>query len=111
MLTDHELRFIAYWEKVREPKSRFSAKLAGGLPMAMLFGLPILLFMVVVRIFFKDWYAKISHFGIGPFIAAIVAVMIAIVFYAWFRMHFKWEMNEQFYKELKTKQKKQATGV
>jgi hypothetical protein len=31
---------------------------------------------------------------------------LVIVFYAYFRMQYKWEMNEQLYKELKCKENK-----
>jgi hypothetical protein len=34
-------------------------------------------------------------------------VLIAVVFFAYFRMHFLWEQNEQLYLELLHKQKKQ----
>lgn len=108
MVTNEEQKFIEHWEKVRDEQNTLSYKILSGLPMAMLFALPILLFLVAVRFFFKDWYAKISHIGTGPFIAAIIAIMVVVVFYSWFRMHFKWEMNEQFYQELKSKQKKQS---
>jgi hypothetical protein len=72
--------------------------------MAFLFGLPILLLIVVVYLFFPEWYMKISKTTSGTFDVVIIAVFVAILFFSFVRMHFKWEMNEQAYQELKYKQ-------
>jgi uncharacterized BrkB/YihY/UPF0761 family membrane protein len=106
MLTEKEEQFIRYWEADRELRSTFMHKLLTGLPMAAMFALPILLFIMLVYIFLPDWYAKISGTQTGSFVMAVVAVLICIIFFAYFRMHFKWEMNEQLYQELKQKQQK-----
>lgn len=106
MLTEKELSFIQYWETYRSAHSSFTSKLLRGLPMAIMFGLPILLFILSVYLYFPEWYYKISNTTSGSFIAIILAVLIGIIFFSYFRMHFKWEMNEQLYKELLYKQKK-----
>ncbi|MEJ7625996.1 MAG: hypothetical protein WKF35_03950 [Ferruginibacter sp.] len=103
MLSEKENNFILYWEGVRMRESSFTRKLYGGLPMAIVFGLPIILFILVVYLFFPDWYMKISNTKSGSFIVIIIAVLIAIFFFSYFRMHFKWEMNEQLYLELKSR--------
>jgi hypothetical protein len=38
--------------------------------------------------------------------AIIIGFILSILFFAYFKMHFKWEMDEQLYNELKAKQKK-----
>ena len=106
MLTDDETRFIQFWDKNKELHSSFSSKLLRGLPMACMFGLPILLLIACVYLFLPEWYTKISKTSPQTFLVVTIAVFIAIVFYAFTRMHFKWEMNEQLYKELKYKEKK-----
>lgn len=106
MLTEQEKQFIIRWEQVREKESTIQAKLINGLPMAMLFGLPILLIIAVVYFFSPDWYTKISNRLSGSLVTIVIAVFICILFYAYFRMHYKWEMNEQLYHELKSKAKK-----
>ncbi|MEO5945160.1 MAG: hypothetical protein ABIP30_09785 [Ferruginibacter sp.] len=111
MLSDKELEFLQYWEQNRIPQSTFSSKLSRGLPMATIFGLPILFSVMVVYFFFPDWYTKISDTSSGTFIMVVIAVMIAILFFSYFRMHFKWEMNEQAYLELKYKQKKELSNT
>lgn len=107
MITEKEKEFVEYWERVRIVRSTMGNKIASGLPLAAMFGLPIILSLIVVRLFFPDWYTKIANTTSGMFMAVIIAVIIAILFYGYFRMHFKWEMNEQLYKELKIKQQKQ----
>ena len=106
MITEKERQFIAYWEREREWRSKFSNKLMSGLPMAMLFGIPIILSIVVVYFYFPEWYTKISKTSPGMFVTVVIAVFIAILFFAFFRMHYKWEMNEQLYNELKNKENK-----
>jgi glucan phosphoethanolaminetransferase (alkaline phosphatase superfamily) len=107
MITEKEKNFIEYWERVRMGRSSFINKFLSGLPVATMFGLPIVLLIVIIRIFFPEWYTKISNTTSGMFIVVVIAVVIAVIFYGYFRMHFKWEMNEQLYKELKFKQKKE----
>jgi uncharacterized BrkB/YihY/UPF0761 family membrane protein len=106
MLTEKELAFIQYWETYRLAHSSFGSKFLRGLPMATMFGLPIILFILTVYLYFPDWYTKISGSLTGSFITIVIAVLITILFFSYFRMHFKWEMNEQLYKELKYQQKK-----
>ncbi|MEP6675163.1 MAG: hypothetical protein ABJA78_08405 [Ferruginibacter sp.] len=138
MLTARDNDFIRYWEAQRETRSGFSNKLLSGLPMAMLFGLPVLVLIFLVQFFMPQWFNKASQvtqhtqdgqrlitkefienpdlynkstqFSIGLFITIVIAVLLCIIFYAYFRMHYKWEMNEQLYKELKQKQKKSAAA-
>ena len=107
MLSEKELAFVSYWESNRAALSSFKSKILKGMPMALLFGLPIILFILMVYIWFPVWYTKISATTSGSFITVVIAVCIAIIFFSYFRMHFKWEMNEQLYRELKYKQKKE----
>ena|SRR6218665_2986322 len=107
MLTERELQFIKYWQAERETQGRFATKLRNGLPMATIFALPIILFILAVYLWFPDWYMKVSGTTSGSFFVIVIAVFLCILFFAYFRMHFKWEMNEQLYKELKQKQRMQ----
>lgn len=104
MISEKEIAFLRYWERNRDIENTFVSKLTRGLPMALLFGLPIILLVMVVRIFFPDWYMKISGTSPGMFTTAVIAMFGIVVFYSYFRMQYKWEMNEQLYKELKAKE-------
>ena len=106
MLSEKEHEFLEYWEQNREAQGEFMSKLLRGLPMAILFGLPILLSVLAVYLFSPEWYTKISKTSPGTFITVIIAMCLVILFYAFFRMQYKWEMNEQLYSELKSKENK-----
>jgi glucan phosphoethanolaminetransferase (alkaline phosphatase superfamily) len=104
MISEKDLAFLRYWELNREHENNFLSKLSRGLPMALLFGLPIILLVVVVRIFLPDWYMKVSANSPGAFLTAVIAMVMVVLFYEYFRMQHKWEMNEQLYQEIKAKQ-------
>ena len=59
MISEKEIVFLRYWERNREIENTFVSKLTRGLPMAVLFALPIILLVVVVKLFIPDWYMKI----------------------------------------------------
>ncbi len=103
MLSAKEQEFVTYWEKEREKQSKMSAKLLSGLPMAFLFCLPVLLLVAATYFYLPEWYYRISNSISGSFVTIIIALFICIIFYAYFRMHYKWETNEQVYRELKSK--------
>ena len=104
MLSEKEKDFIIYWEKEKDSRNTFSAKLMQGLPMAALFCVPILLFIAAVYLFFPEWYTRVSSRLPGSITTIVIAVIICILFFSYFRMQFKWESNEQLYRELKQKQ-------
>ena len=106
MISEKEIVFLRYWERNREIENTFVSKLTRGLPMAVLFALPIILLVVVVKLFIPDWYMKISGTSPGTFVTAVIAMIGVVLFYAYFRMQYKWEMNEQLYQELKAKENK-----
>jgi membrane protease YdiL (CAAX protease family) len=123
MLTEKEKQFLVRWPTVRVRESSFKHKLLAGLPMALMFALPILIFFAVVKIFFPSWFTTASHkqaeivtpelterfmkLSAGDIMAAFVAVLIVVLFFSYFRMQYKWEMNEQLYQELKNAEKKE----
>jgi hypothetical protein len=110
MLSAREEAFLTFWEKERITQNSFWSKLSRGFPMAMIFGLPIIFSVVVVYLYFPEWYTKISKTTSGSFITVVIAVLIAVLFFSYFRMHFKWEMNEQLYHELIHKKQKSASN-
>lgn len=111
MLSEKDKEFIIYWEKVRDIRKTFSAKLTSGLPVAALFSVPILLFITVIYLFFPEWYTKVSARMPGSVTTIVIAVIICMFFFSYFRMQFKWEANEQHYLELKSKINKTDLNV
>lgn len=104
MLSEKEIQFLQYWESVRETESMFMRKLIAGLPMAALFGLPIVLSIAVIYFLSPDWFTKISQMAAGSATPILLAVFLFIVSFGYMRKHFKWEMNEQLYQELRKRQ-------
>jgi hypothetical protein len=104
MLSEKDKAFMRYWEKSREAESTPVSKIVRGLPMAFMFSFPIVLSIVAVRLFLPEWYTKVSKTSSGMFITITMAVFILSVFFAFFRMHYKWEINEQLYQEYRAKE-------
>ena len=88
MYLQKEIDFMNHWEIVREKESRFMSKLVRGLPVALIFGLPIILSLIAVYILSPEWYTKISNAASGVLGTLIIAVIITILFFSYFRMHF-----------------------
>ena len=101
MLTKDEKEFIDYWEKNRDKQKTLSSQIATGLPIGLIFALPILIVVI-----FHDWYKNMIFISSSQVIVIIIGVLLVAIFFAVFRNKFKWENNEQLYKELKYKEKK-----
>lgn len=102
MLSKEEQQFITYWEQHRDKEKKVLKQWLMGLPVGMLFGIPILINL------FSGWYKRAnmdlnSHLSNGEFnpMVLIIALLIIISFVAIFSKRFKWEMSEQRYRELK----------
>ena len=106
MITDQEQLFINYWEANRDKQKKFFYQLAVGLPLGLVFALPVLLSVI-----FHDWYKRMIFISSSQLTLILITVLGIAVFFALFRMKFKWEENEQRYKELKFKQSKTAPNV
>lgn len=100
MLTPKEEAFIAYWKKNSAIQNTTLSKITSGLPMAILFVLPIILVVLGIWLFVPEWYTKISKTSPAMFVTALFALFCVVLFYSFFRMQYKWEMNEQLYQEL-----------
>ena len=106
MLSEKDKKFITHWEKERERQKTIPAKLMAGLPMAILFCVPVLLFITAVYLFLPEWYTRVSNSLAGSMVTIVIALIICMLFFSYFRMQYKWEMNEQLFRELKHKENK-----
>ncbi len=97
--TPDELKFIAYWEANRLKQKRFLYQLTWGLPLGILFGIPIIINFLLGRF----WYKRADAVGLGQFnpIVLVVAVLMIAVFVALLSRRFRWEKLEQQYIALK----------
>ncbi len=105
MLSDDEKRFIIYWREHREMEKKI---LKQGLPLGLLFGIPIIIN------FFSGWYkratmdlnSQISNHEFNPLVL-IIAFLLIVSFVAIFSKRHKWEMREQKYRELIAREEKE----
>ncbi len=107
MLSEKDKEFVTYWGKERERQNSIPAKVIAGLPMSILFCVPILLFITAVYLFLPEWYTRVSNNMAGSMPTIVIALIICTLFFSYFRMQYKWEMNEQHYLELKSKIEKE----
>ncbi|MDP4285686.1 MAG: hypothetical protein Q8891_14805 [Bacteroidota bacterium] len=106
MVTNDEKLFMEYWEKNREKEKKFFHQLIYGSPWGLVFALPVL-----VAVLFHDWYKNMIPITGTEIILISISVLAIAVFYSVFRMKFKWDHNEQIYKELKFKQKREDESL
>ena len=106
MITKEEKAFLEYWEKNREKDKKVLSKFLYGSPYGLLFALPIL-----VAVIFHDWYKNMIYISPTLITLIIIGVLAIAIFYTLFSMQFKWDRNEQIYKELKFKQKKEDAAI
>ena len=107
MTKDEERKFIAHWETVRVEYSTLRSKMIRGLPAAILFTLPILVSIVLVQWLSPDWFTKLSQKAMSSTWPIIISLIVIVFFFSIARMHFKWEMNEQLFNEIKNKLKQE----
>jgi hypothetical protein len=103
-LSEKELAFMNYWENHRLKEKKFLNQLLVGLPLGILFGTPILINL------FLGWHKRgtmEAYTRLNP-VVLITAIMLVIVFIAIFSRRHKWEMKEQYYRELKTRERGSA---
>ncbi len=103
MLTDREKAFLDYWKANRERKKNAAVRLREGLQPALLFALPVILLLIAVWLFFPEWQTKISKTSPSALIAALLALAMVVVFFAFFKTQYDWEKQEQQYRELRSK--------
>ena len=99
-LSNDEERFMDWWEKNRDIRKKTSKQLMIGLPMASVF-----VFAILFN-FFAGWYKRATmmmNTNSSLILVLIIAAIAIVVFYSIFSMRYKWEMNEQRYKELQSK--------
>jgi len=103
MLNERENLFIQYWEVNRLKQKSIIYQLLTGLPIGILFSLPIVILLFTSQLWYKraDMVAKSQ---LNPFVL-IVAVFLISVFVAVLYKRHQWDLKEQQYRELLKRQK------
>ncbi|HTE07241.1 MAG TPA: hypothetical protein VK628_00675 [Flavitalea sp.] len=103
MLNEKERLFVEYWKTHRDKEKRVGYQLITGLPIGLLFALPVMLLLFSGRFWYKraDMEANSS---LNP-IVLILAVLFIATFVALFYKRHQWDMRDQQYNELVHKDK------
>lgn len=100
MLTKEEKDFIEYWEKNRERKKSVWHYLSAGLPMAA-----VMVAAILINIF-SDWFkgaSRVFNTNSNHFLMVLIASILIVMFMVFFSSRHKWEINEQYFRELLAK--------
>lgn len=100
MLSEKENEFVEHWKVVRAEYATWKSKLYRGLPMAIIFSIPILLSISAVEFFSPEWFTKLSQSAKNATWPILLGIILIVLFFSVFRMHFQWEENEQIYQQL-----------
>ena len=103
MLSKQDEAFIQYWEKNRDREKKLLRQIFIGLPLGLLISGGIVLSLDL------GWYTRanmVANSEMNPYIL-IIAVAAIAVFTAIFYKKYKWDMNEQHYRELLFKKQQQ----
>jgi hypothetical protein len=103
-ITEEERKFLDYWAVQRNKERKLLSQLMFGLPIGILFSVPLLINFFLG----KFWYKRADAVGISQFspTVLVVAVLLITVFVALLNRRFRWEKLEQQYLEIKAKEKK-----
>lgn len=102
-MSKEEQQFVVWWEKNRLNEKKWLTQLSFGLPLGLVFGFPILLSVML-----RGWYKRMPYVSGSQLTVILMACLGIAVFFGIMKMKFKWEMNEQRYKELNALIKKEA---
>ena len=105
MTREEEKQFIEYWETVREHQGKISTQLFSGIPIGLLFAVPVFIVLVTGRF----WYKRadmVANAKLDPLTFGI-AVFLITCFVAVFYKRWQWDQKEQQYQEFKVRQKQE----
>ena len=102
MLTEDEKRFVKYWEENRLREKSWQYQLLTGLPLGLLFSLPIIVLVLTAKLWYKRAEMQ-ANAMVNP-VVLIIAVLVIAFFMAYFYKNHRWEMKEQLYQALKARE-------
>lgn len=102
--TPDEEKFMVYWEENRLKQKKTLNQLMFGLPLGILFSLPIVVNFLVGRF----WYKRADAVGLSQFNPTVLVVAIVLIasFVGLMNRKMRWEKLEQQYLELKSRENK-----
>jgi hypothetical protein len=101
-MNDQERLFVEYWEKRRMKEKGIFFQFLAGLPIGLLFSLPIIFILYTGR-----WWHKradmVANTQLNPLVLTIAVFLIAVFVAVLYKRH-QWDMKEQQYLEIKRRQ-------
>lgn len=103
MISERDKQFIKYWEENRLRKKKVWRNLSVGLPLGV-----GLVSAIMINLFWgwfqrADMTLRADHSGS---LVLIIAFLLIVVFIVIFGAKYRWDMNEQHYKELLSRMNK-----
>lgn len=105
MISEREHAFYEYWLRNREKEKKSLRQLWIGIPIGLLFAIPILFGLFSG----KYWYKRaemVANAQTSPMVL-VVAILIITAFMAVFYKKHQWDQKEQFFLELKARMEKE----
>ncbi|MHA4845726.1 hypothetical protein ACX0G7_16245 [Flavitalea antarctica] len=106
MNSEQEELYIRYWEANREREGKFVTQLLFGIPIGLLFSVPVFVILISAKIWYKraDMAANSS---LSPALLIIAVGLIASFVAVIYKRH-QWDMKEQQYLEFKARAENRA---
>ena len=109
MNSEQERLYIEYWEANREREGRLSTQLLFGIPVGILFSVPVLLILISAKLWYKRADMAASS-GLSPMLLITAVVLIAGFVAVIYKRH-QWDMKEQQYLEFKARAEKRSGNI
>lgn len=107
-MDERDQYFIEYWEANRERESKLLVQLLRGIPIGLIFALPVLLIVFTSRFWYKRADMLVNA-KLNPWVL-IIAIFFIAVFVAVFYKRHQWDMKDQHYNEIKKRKKPEVGG-
>ncbi|MEP7257433.1 MAG: hypothetical protein ABI687_03575 [Flavitalea sp.] len=104
MLEDKERLFIDYWELNRNKEKKLVYRLLTGLPVGLMFAVPVFLALFSSQFWFKR-ADMVAHSQLSAVVMILAGLLIAGFVALFYKTH-QWEMKDQQYLEFKAKEKR-----
>ena len=101
-MDERERLFVEYWEARRLKEKSLLYQVLTGLPIGLLFGIPIILVLFSGRFWYKR--ADIVANSESSTIILMIAILLIALFVAVIYKRHQWEMKEQQYLEIKARE-------
>lgn len=105
MYTEKEAAFIKYWEENRHKKKQSLRNILISTPLG------IILMIAIFINFFSGWYKRATmQANASPtlILVLLLAGIIIVAFIGIFTSYHKWDINENYYKELLARKNKET---